>query len=217
MAKQKWRLTIDKAIAAELDAAKLPVLHGDYRYLELSDETLAIISIWNQSSSKRSLVNARVHILDFRASCLQAQIAAFDLVYYSSVTVNIPQRIINEGTPTEQIQQTIHDIVDHLANRVLPDTRDRYSTSSSIVTELSDRQYNLEVLIPLLIVVGKIKEALELAYTYTKALESADALSSKWLAFKSNFDHWLKNGAAIPSKQAAREFFFERVKTRAEG
>lgn len=210
MKNQEWSIEIDSAIQEELDIAGLTNFDGNYRFIELSDETLALVRILNRPSTQLARINPSVEIIDYRTNYLLSHLMPWKLAFYKSLTIHSEELKISKTASKDSIRNSIHEIASNITNSMLPRIKKDYFTTTSITEALLQEQYyRYDLLCVSLSVMGQIERALELAYSYSQALQEAGPVSYEWQVFKSNFDRWFKEGASIPSKLSAKEFFFK--------
>ncbi len=203
-------MEINSAIKEELDIAGLSNFDQNYRFIELSDETLALVRILHRPSTQLARINPSVQIVDYRTNYLLSQFLPWNLAFYKSLTIQAEESTISRNASKDSIQISIREIAHNLTKYVMPRIKKNYLTTASITEALLKEQYyRYDLLCVSLSVSGQIERALELAHSYSQALQESGSVSYEWAAFKSNFDVWFKDGASIPPKPYAKEFFFK--------
>ena len=119
------------------------------------------------------------------------------------------EQVIPADASTEEIDEVLNKVLRMLTGQMLATIRVEYSTSLGILRALFDQKdVNPELYCVCLVVNGRLQEALEFAFIYSKG---RGAESASWQVFKPKFDQWFRNGAGVPSNTAARKFLFDRV------
>lgn len=204
--------------------ANLKSLRDDFYYFPISNQVMGFISIFNQSSDKRALINVKLFILDFRVNHILERFYEGSNELFSmsphfvlnSVSHRLPLSLIEQLNIADEDSEDrrfdkVFSLVPRL-KRLIEDTRNAFPSTNAV----ADYLFNEEQLIQpeyfvLLILSGRVQEALEELFMKIREMEIRESRVKEWKDFKSRFDSWLINGAAIPSSEEGRKAFFESV------
>lgn len=224
MAKQSWRTKIDKIIAEEVEKSPLQIMRDNLLFFPISDQTMGFVSIYNQSSSKRALINVRLYILDFRLNYIFSQFYKdcrnlFASEFYFSLNttsyrlpfMTVEQLELRDCDSEEVWRYSLSKLFASLKVATVAASQDFPSSKSISNFMRKPDQWQWPEYFVTLVLSGHVREAMEDLIMKVREMEIRESQVFEWKDFKSRFDKWLIDGADIPNAAYARQFFLESL------